>query len=79
MNGEGIVIVSRKMITKLRKWLFFMKMERGLICRLTRPAEYEARQKQAQAAPPPLTIKSHWPKPAAEDPGCKYSFPGRLV
>jgi hypothetical protein len=43
--------------------------------RLTRPAEYEARQKQAQVAPPPLTIKSHWPKPAAEGPECEFTLP----
>lgn len=34
---------------------------------LTRPAEYDARQKQSQLQPPPLTQKSAWPKPSADD------------
>ena len=55
-----------------------LNMERSrLTSSLTRPAEYEARQKQAQAAPPPLTIKSHWPKPAAEGPECKLQKSGK--
>ncbi|KAK1924874.1 transcriptional repressor [Papiliotrema laurentii] len=32
---------------------------------LTRPAEYEARQKQAQIAAPSLTTKAEWPKPSS--------------
>lgn len=38
-----------------------------LITALTRPAEYDARQKQSQLQPPPFTQKSAWPKPSAED------------
>ncbi|KAL1406823.1 transcriptional repressor general negative regulator of transcription subunit 4 [Vanrija albida] len=34
---------------------------------LTRPAEYDARQKQLQLQPPPLTQKSAWPKPSSTD------------
>lgn len=78
-NGVGRVIVSQKMITKLRtyilwsrRWLF--KEEEVLVAdldSLTKPAEYDARQKQAQVAPPPLAIKSHWPKPNQEDLGCE--------
>ncbi|KAK4689748.1 CCR4-NOT transcription complex subunit 4, partial [Tremellales sp. Uapishka_1] len=34
---------------------------------LTKPQEYDARQKQAQQAPPALTSKTAWPKPAAEE------------
>lgn len=37
-------------------------------CRLTRPAEYDARQKQSQLPPPPLSVKSLWPKPSTDDP-----------
>jgi hypothetical protein len=71
-SGEGIVTVSQRMTTRLRTCCSARDLTRKeLTGRLTRPAEYEARQKQAQAAPPPLTIKSHWPKPAAEGPECK--------
>lgn len=38
-----------------------------LITALTRPAEYDARQKQQQMQPPPLTQKSAWPKPSSSD------------
>ncbi|KAL7424105.1 transcriptional repressor general negative regulator of transcription subunit 4 [Cryptotrichosporon argae] len=34
---------------------------------LTRPAEYDARQKQAIIQPPPLVQKAVWPKPAVEE------------
>lgn len=40
---------------------------------LLRPAEYDARQKQAQVAPPNLSSKSAWPKPSADEVvGCKW-------
>ncbi|WWD16013.1 hypothetical protein CI109_100438 [Kwoniella shandongensis] len=34
---------------------------------LTRPQEYDARQKQTQLPPPSLSSKIAWPKPSAED------------
>ncbi|OCF36503.1 CCR4-NOT transcription complex subunit 4 [Kwoniella heveanensis BCC8398] len=34
---------------------------------LTRPAEYDARQKQTVAPPPLLSSKTAWPKPSSED------------
>ena len=33
--------------------------------RMIRPAEYDARQKQAQIAAPPISQKSDWPKPSS--------------
>lgn len=44
-----------------------------LIARILRPAQYDARQKQAQHQLPNLSIKSQWPKPSAEEViGCMY-------
>lgn len=46
-----------------------------LITALTRPAEYDAKQKQQQIQPPPLTQKSAWPKPSADDADSSNALP----
>lgn len=46
-----------------------------LITALTRPAEYDARQKQSQIQPPPLSSKSAWPKPSHDDVDSNTALP----
>lgn len=46
-----------------------------LITALTRPAEYDARQKQSQIQPPPLSSKSAWPKPSHDDVDANTALP----
>lgn len=63
------------MTTRLRECSARRDPEQADSKSLTRPAEYDARQKQAAVAPPSLTIKSHWPKPNPEDAGCELVRP----
>lgn len=74
-NGEEIMIVSQRTTMRLRMSPRF-PLWATADDSLTRPAEYDARQKQAQIVAPPLSKPSDWPKPSSVQDigGCECSL-----